>query len=95
MNEQQNLFDKPLPFGGESYNHNLDCKRLTGQLHRVKDAMKSGEWFTLAKLEALVGGSQAGISARIRDLRKPWAGSHTIEKERIKDSGLWRYRLVK
>lgn len=81
-----------LPFGGKTYDAKLDERRLTGQLHRVYEAMKSGEWFTLSKLQSITGGSEAGISARIRDLRKPAFGGYTIERERV-SGGLFRYRL--
>jgi hypothetical protein len=89
---QPTLFEKPLPFAGVTYDYEKDCKRLTGQLHRVREAM--GEWFTLTRLQILVGGSEAGISARIRDLRKPAFGGYTIERRRI-EGGLWMYRLKK
>lgn len=97
MNNQQTLFDlpqKPLPFGGVTYEPEKDEKRLTGQLHRVFEAMKSGEWFTLERLQSIVGGSQAGISARIRDLRKPAFGGYQVDRKRVKDSGLFMYRLT-
>jgi hypothetical protein len=38
--------------------------------------------------------SEAGISARIRDLRKPKYGSHTIERRATAQKGVFAYRLV-
>lgn len=90
---QPTLFEKPLPFAGQTYDYEKDCKRLTGQLQRVREAMKSGEWFTLSKLQGIVGGSEAGISARIRDLRKASFGGYNVERRRVAESGLWEYRI--
>ena len=73
-----------------------DAVRLSGQLERVRNQMADGRWYTLSCLSVLVNGSEAGISARLRDMRKPRFGSHTIERERVAPgSGLYRYRLVK
>ena len=82
----------PMPFEGETYSPQQDQKRLKGQLKRVFDAMADGQWWTLETLHTQCGGSQAGISARIRDLRKPKCGSLTVDRERL-TGGLWRYRL--
>jgi hypothetical protein len=77
---------------GATFDANLDGKRLTSQLEKVKAAMKGGAWWTLAKLAQTVEGSEAGVSARLRDLRRPENGGHTVKRERVK-GGLWRYRL--
>lgn len=84
---------KPLPFGGTTYDPQKDGKRLTTMFHRVLEVMRSGEWFTLGKLQELVGGSEAGISARVRDLRKPEFGGYDVERRRVGDSGLFEYRI--
>lgn len=91
---QPTLFEKPLPFAGKTYEYEKDCKRLTGQLLGVRNAMQSREWFTLAQLQLIVGGSEAGISARIRDLRKASFGGYNVERRRVSDSGLWEYRIA-
>lgn len=70
----------------------LDQTRLTGQLRRVHDLMMDGEWRTLAQIAQLVGGSEAGVSARLRDLRKPHCGSMTVLRSRL-SSGVWVYRV--
>lgn len=80
-------------FGGETYDAQQDEARLTGQLRRVWDVMIDGQWHTLAELAARCDGSEAAISARIRDFRKPKFGGHTVERVRVQD-GLYRYRLV-
>ena len=80
-------------FDGPTYDPALDRDRLTKQLGRVYDALASGEWWTLADLARAAGGSEASVSARIRDLRKPRFGGYEIERERVV-AGLFRYRLV-
>lgn len=95
MSEQQSLFD------GGTVNAAKDDARLSGQLKKVASLMADHEWRTLAEIHAIVGGSEAGISARLRDLRKPKFGSHFVERQRRQrgnngpapKSGLWEYRL--
>lgn len=70
-----------------------DTVRLSGQLERVRNQMADGRWMTLAYLADLVGGSEAGISARIRDLRKPRFGGYVVERRRV-SGGLWEYRIA-
>lgn len=80
-------------FDGKTYNPNLDRVRLGRQMSGVLRAMNDGGWWTLAHLAEIAGGSEAGISARVRDLRKM---GHTVERERVAGAnGLWRYRLVR
>jgi hypothetical protein len=82
-------------FGGETFDPALDTKRLTGQLHRGFEVMQDGNWHTLEALRHAIGGSEAGISARIRDLRKPQFGNHTVERRRVSSGrGLWEYKLI-
>lgn len=82
-------------FDGETYDADKDGVRLTGQLLRVYEAMKDGRWHTLDELAEVSGGSEASVSARLRDLRKEKFGSHEVERERVKgEDGLWKYRLV-
>jgi hypothetical protein len=83
-----------LAFDGVTYQPELDEVRLTGQLGRVYRAMKDGHWRTLEEITELAGGSQAGVSARIRDLRKEKWGGYTIEKYRSREAaGTWYYRI--
>jgi hypothetical protein len=99
MRQQEFTFVPDMPpveamkFHGETYDAAKDQKRLGGQMLRVYEAMRSGQWFTLARLAAIAGGSESGVSARIRDLRKPQYGSHEIERRRVAESGLWEYRM--
>ena len=81
-------------FDGKTYDATRDRERLLTQLEKVFIAMSLREWWTLAELASKIGGSEAGISARIRDLRKPRWGGHKIERQRVA-GGLWQYRMVK
>jgi hypothetical protein len=83
---------KQMWFDGSTYDPRLDAVRLTRQLYRVWDALNDYRWHTLSELAGRAGGSEAGVSARIRDYRKPRFGGHTIERRRV-DGGLWQYRL--
>lgn len=101
--EELPLFAAPAPptpvtpiFDGVTVDPALDQERLARLLDRVRDFMADGQWRTLAQIKAECGGSEAGISARLRDLRKPQFGGHTVEHRRKGDpkDGLWEYRLV-
>lgn len=82
-----------MTFGGNTFDQAQDGKRLTGQLGRVFAVMRDGDWHTLAELAQKCGGSEAAISARIRDFRKPQFGAMEVITERVR-GGLWRYRMV-
>ena len=81
-------------FDGRTYEPAKDRKRLTGQLARVREIMSDGGWYNLSYLAICTRGTEASVSARIRDLRKPKFGSHIIDRRRVGDSGLFQYRLV-
>lgn len=83
---------EPFDFDGETYDRDRDQARLNGQLQRVYEAILDGSWHTLAELAVACQGSEAAVSARLRDLRKPRFGEHTIDREYV-GNGLWRYRL--
>ena len=98
---QRNENTKVLPvadFDGKTYDRNYDFERLTGQNRRVFDCMKDGVWKTLFEIEEVLGQghSQAGISARLRDLRKEKFGGHTVARRRRgnRSNGLFEYRLI-
>jgi len=93
MSTQQSTFDFTRRFDGATFDPAKDQLRLQGQLSRVFTAMSDHQWWTLADLQKECGGSEAGISARIRDLRKERWGAHEIERRRVSDSGLYEYRL--
>lgn len=85
-----------LHFGGDTFSAKLDGERLTGQFARVRALMADGRWRTLAEIAEAAGGSEAGVSARLRDLRKERFGGHTVERRRRGEpsAGLWEYRLL-
>lgn len=98
MVEQQDMFTsdwlgqvhiKP-EFDGKTYEPEKDRARLSGQLQRVFDLVVDGKKRTLGQIRDAVGGSEAGISARLRDLRKPKFGGFQINRERL-EGGLWVY----
>ncbi len=81
-------------FDGKTFNQRRDGRRLNGQLAAVHSIL-SGDyrWYGLRELATRCSGSEAGVSARIRDLRKPKFGGHIIQK-RCVNNGLWEYRLL-
>ena len=67
--------------------------RLTGQMQRVVAAVADGRWWTLEDLAgAAAPATEAAVSARLRDLRKPRWGSNIVEREHV-GRGVWRYRV--
>lgn len=81
-----------VAFDGATYDPDKDHARLRGQLQRVLHFMSDGQWHTLAGIAFVVGGSEASVSARLRDLRKEQYGGRQVERQRI-SGGLWKYRL--
>jgi len=72
-----------------------DRPRLATQQAKVARLMQDGEWRTLAEIVVgIEGGSETGISARLRDLRKPKNGGHIIDRRPCGVGGLHEYRLV-
>lgn len=90
---QNDLFgERKAHFDGATYDPEKDFRRLDSQLGRVYRLMRDGKWRTLREIAMLVNGSEAGVSARLRDLRKPKFGGYTLQSKRRFDS-LWIYRL--
>jgi hypothetical protein len=93
----QTLEQPALPFGGETFDPDQDGARLGRQLRLVLLHMlrTSPEWQSLEDISRGTGGEpHASVSARIRDLKKGWAGSYPIEKKRLAPgSGTWLYRI--
>ena len=80
-------------FGGDTFDAVRDGERLKSQFERVRDLMTSGEWWTLADIALEAHCSEAGASARLRDLRKEKFGGYRIERE-YSGNGLWKYRML-
>jgi hypothetical protein len=56
--------------------------------------MLDGQWRTLSQIVLHVGGSEAGVSARLRDLRKQKFGAYTVNGRR-RSGGLWEYQVTR
>lgn len=82
-------------FDGDTFDSNADKVRLAGQMLAVYNLMRDGVWRTLAEIHAVVNGSEAGISARLRDLRKSKWGSHEVSRRRrgYAKRGIFEYRV--
>lgn len=85
---QMSLFD------GVTYDPALDEDRLSKLLGRVYEFMSDHQWHTLPELKSRCGGTEASVSARLRDLRKNRYGCHPVERRRV-IGGLWEYRMGK
>ena len=73
----------------------IEAERLNTQFGRVFTYMSDGEWRTLRQISSNCRASEPAASARLRDMRKPECGSHTVQRRRVEDvPGLWQYRLV-
>ena len=85
-----------IAFDGETYDEDFDYRRLKTSLEKIKHIMShpKDQWWTLFELAKLTGSSEAGASARVRDLRKEKNGGHTIESARGRN-GLWKYRMTR
>jgi hypothetical protein len=70
-----------------------DHERLRSLLQRVFKLMKDGHWRTLPEIVSVTGGTEASVSARLRDLRKDKFGGYDVDREHV-GAGLFRYRLV-
>ncbi len=95
-----NLPPPEKAFGGSTYDPKRDYVRLTGQLGRVFDVMRDGEWRTLSGIKLDIwrhflkyADTEPAISARLRDLRKEAHGGHTVERKSL-GGGLFAYRLI-
>jgi len=102
MGDQGELWDgasKPIipSFDGRTYQDCHDRKRLSSLLARVERLMSDACWRTLAEIQSEVGGSEAGISARLRDLRKTKFGGYQVDRRRRGEGsrGLWEYRTTR
>jgi len=84
-----------IKFDGSDYDHKHDYIRLSGQMQRVFDAIKNGNWYTLDEIHSITKDPHASISAQLRNLRKEKFGSHVIEKrpKGNRSNGLWEYSM--
>jgi len=80
-------------FNGSNYSSKHDKERLTGQIKRIFDLMKDGEWRTFSEIKSITGDPEASISAQLRNLRKERFGSYDVRKRYRgnRDEGLFEY----
>lgn len=87
----------PLRFDGATFEPAKDAVRLTTELYAVRELMLDGKWRSLGQIVwalSITGKnwSEAGVSARLRDLRKPRFGGYRVDRQRIQ-GGLFEYRV--
>jgi hypothetical protein len=83
-------------FNGSDYVPAIDDERLSGQLLRIFQAMRDGQFRTLEEIATITGDPPASISAQLRHLRKPRFGLHTVNKRSRgeRKHGLYEYQLI-
>ena len=79
-------------FDGVTYSPEFDYTRLNNQMRAVFNVCSDGRWHTLHEISAQTGASEASVSARLRDFRKPRFGALTVNRRRL-GKGLWQYQL--
>jgi len=88
----ERLFESlPFAFDGPDFDPERDQARLTGQMMDIFRLMKDGRKRTVRQIAAITGHPETSISAQLRHLRKPRFGGYAVQKERVEESGLWRY----
>jgi hypothetical protein len=86
--------NNPSLFDGEGDDEGTDKDaRLENLLHRVWAAMSDGGWWLLSDLARVTHASEASVSARLRDFRKPRFGGHEVHRQLV-EPGLYQYRLA-
>lgn len=78
-----------------TYDYGLDSARLRTLRERIRDLMLDGRWRTFSEIQFYCGGSETGISAKLRDLRKPAYGAYAVDRRRRGNpkDGLWEYQV--
>tara|TARA_R110002020_G_scaffold135316_2_gene302170 strand:+ start:1241 stop:1534 length:294 start_codon:yes stop_codon:yes gene_type:complete len=91
-NRVQIALDFNARFDGDDYNDRRDRARLVGQIKRVFDYVRDGEWRTVQQIASATGDPETSVSAQLRNLRKARFGGHNVEKMHM-GNGHYRYRL--
>lgn len=81
---------------GDTYEPEHDGLRLGAQASAVFGLMVDGRWRTLGEIVVAIGsGSEAGVSARLRDFRKQKFGGHVVNRRRrgVESVGCFEYQL--
>lgn len=80
-------------FGGSTYDHERDFERLDNQFERVFELMRDGRFRSLSEIATETSSPPSSVSARLRDMRKPQFGEHTVNRRYVAN-GLYEYQLV-
>ncbi len=98
---QLELFDETgvakLDIDGSTYEPEHDSVRLGRQALAVFELMRDGSWRTLREITEAIGvGSEAGVSARLRDFRKARFGGNAVNRQRRGEEslGVFEYQLI-
>lgn len=91
---KQTLGIKHFSFDGASA-LGIDLPRLAGQLARVFELMRDGQYRTLTQIATATGCLPTSASSRMRDFRKKRFGSYQVLSRRVEGTqSLYEYRLV-
>ena len=60
----------------------------------IRHQMQDGQWYSLKELAFISGITEAGASARVRDLRKSQYGGYEIDVKPGYGNQPWLYRMV-
>lgn len=91
---KQTLGIKHFSFDGASA-LGIDLPRLAGQLARVFDLMRDGQFRKLTDIASKTGCLETSASSRLRDFRKARFGGHTVVSRQVAGSpGTHEYKLV-
>lgn len=82
-----------MHFDGSTYQNERDSGRLGDQMLAVFDLMRDGEYRTLGQIASTTSHPEASVSSRLRDLRKPRFGGHTVNRRYV-GNGLYQYQLL-
>lgn len=82
-----------MNFDGATFDHARDSERLGDQMRNVFALMQDGEYRTLAQIAFFTFSPESSVSARLRDLRKPRFGAHTVNRRYV-GNGLYQYQLL-
>lgn len=79
-----------FPFDGETYVPDRDHQRLRTQLQKVFFHLLDGGWHKAPLLKKRYG---SAADVRVRDLRKSWCGSMTVDERATEVAGVHEYCL--
>ena len=79
---------------GDTFDEDLDGKRIESQQSRIERTMIDGEWRSLREIAALTGDPESSISARLRTFKR--SGGHYEKRRRagMERRGVWEYKFA-